>query len=310
MVTYTLRRLALTVPTVLGVVVVVWLLIHLMPGDPVEVMLGETAARADRDTLRAQLGLNRPLAEQFSTYITGLASGDLGTSIHSRRPVAAVVAERLPATIMLTLAALAVAIAIALPAGIISAVRRGGATDRIALTASLAGVAIPNFWLGPMLIILFSLRLGWLPVAGSGTPAHLVLPALTLGIGAAGILTRMTRAAVLETLGEDYIRTARAKGLGELRVIPRHALRNALSPILTLLGLQVGSLLAGSVITETIFAWPGIGRLIVDGIYTRDYPVVQGCVLVIAIGTVLVNLATDLTYAWVNPRVRYGDAGN
>jgi len=304
---YTAKRLALAVPTILGVVTVVWLLLHLMPGDPVDVMLGETAARADRVALRSELGLDRPLPEQYFSYLAGLAKGDLGRSVYGRQSVAALVAERVPATLLLTLASLLVAILVAIPAGVISAVRRGGAFDNTTMVASLAGVAIPNFWLGPMLIIAFSIELGWLPVAGSGSPAHLVLPALTLGVSAAGILTRMTRAAILETLGEDYVRTARAKGLGEAPILMRHALRNAATPILTLLGLQFGSLLSGAVITETIFAWPGIGRLVVDGIYTRDYPVVQGCVLVIALGYVLVNLATDLAYAWVDPRIRYGD---
>ena len=306
---YAAKRLALAVPTILGVVTVVWLLLHLMPGDPVDVMLGETAARADRVALRRELGLDRPLAEQYLSYLTGLAKGDLGRSVYARKSVASLVAERVPATLLLTLASLLVAILVAVPAGLISAVRRDGVFDNTTLVASLAGVAIPNFWLGPMLIIGFSIQLGWLPVAGAGSPAHLVLPALTLGVSAAGILTRMTRAAVLETLGEDYVRTARAKGLGEALILKRHALRNAATPLLTLLGLQFGSLLSGSVITETIFAWPGIGRLVVDGIYTRDYPVVQGCVLVIALGYVLVNLATDLAYAWVDPRIRYGDDG-
>ncbi len=305
---YCIRRLAAAVPIALGVATVVFLLIHLIPGDPIEVMLGETATIADREALRAGLGLDRPLLEQYGSYLAGLAHRDLGTSIHSGRQVSELLLERLPATLELSLAAFAFAVAIALPAGLLSAKRAGTAVDRASMVASLTAVALPNFWLGPLLIMLFAIELGWLPVSGREGFAHLVLPAFTLGASMAGILTRMTRASVLETVSEEYIRTARAKGASEVSVFAKHALRNALTPVLSLLGLQFGALLAGSVITETIFAWPGLGRLTLEAIETRDYPVVQGCVLLIALAYVAVNLLTDIAYAWVNPRIRYAGA--
>jgi len=306
---YVRRRLLVLAPTVLGVATVVFLMLHIMPGDPVEVMLGETASMADRTELRAHLGLDRPLLAQYAGFLAGLARGDLGTSIHSRRPVSTIVVERFPSTLTLTFAAMLVAVAAAIPVGLLSAARPHGLLDRASLGVSLLGVAIPNFWLGPLLILVFAVQLGWLPVSGTGSPAHLVLPALTLGLSMAGILTRMTRSTVLEALHEDYIRTARAKGATETAIVAKHALANAATPMLSVIGLQFGSLLAGSVITETIFAWPGLGRLTVQAIQTRDYPVVQGCVLVIALSYVLVNLATDLAYAWANPRLRAHDDG-
>ncbi|ROR32305.1 nickel ABC transporter permease [Inmirania thermothiophila] len=299
-------RLGSAAVVVAGVVLVVFLLIHLVPGDPVEAMLGEGATAADRAALRRDLGLDRPLAEQLAAYLGGLARGDLGVSLYARRPVAELVAERLPATLELAAAGLAVALLLALPLGVVAAVRRGGWPDRTAMAFSLAGISIPNFWLGPLLMLLFSLRLGWLPVSGREGPASLVLPALTLGTGLAAVLARMVRASLLEVLAEDYIRTARAKGLPERAVILRHGLRNALLPVATLLGLQLGALLAGAVITETVFSWPGIGSLTVEAIRRRDYPLVQGCVLVIALAYVAVNTLTDLAYAWIDPRVREG----
>lgn len=301
---YCAGRLLSALPTALGVATIVFALLHVMPGDPVEVMLGERATVADHAVLRHELGLDRPLLDQYLGYLNGLAHGDLGTSIHGGRSVAALIGERAPATLMLALAATLAAVVLALPLGIAAARHPHGVIDRLSLSASLLGVAIPNFWLGPMLIIAFAIQLRWLPVSGSGSWSHLILPAVTLGASMAGLLTRMTRTTVLETLHEDYIRTARAKGLDERRVLWRHALRNAATPILSLLGLELGALLAGSVITETIFAWPGLGRLLIDAIYARDYPVVQGCVLVIAVGYVTINLATDLAYAVANPRAR------
>ncbi len=292
-------------PTVLGVATLVFLLLSLLPGDPVEVMLGETATPADRAALRRSLGLDRAVSDRYLSFLGDLLRFDLGNSIHTGRPVSELVGLHFPATAALTLAALVTAIASALPAGLLAASRPHSHADRITLGASLVGVAIPNFWLGPMLIMLFAIDLRWLPVSGTGGAAHLVLPAMTLGLGMAGILTRLVRSTVSETLHEDYIRTARAKGASNALVLWRHALRNALVPLLSVIGLQLGSLLAGSVITETIFAWPGIGRLTVQAINTRDYPVVQGCILTIALTYVLVNLATDLAYAWVNPRMRH-----
>jgi peptide/nickel transport system permease protein len=304
MLEYVTRRLISLVPTVLGVATVVFLLLHVMPGDPVDVILGESASVADRAELRRHLGLERPLLAQYGGFLGGVAKGDLGVSIHGGRAVSDLVLERYPATLMLALAAVAIAVIAALPLGLLGAARPHGVLDRSSLTASLVGVAVPNFWLGPMLIMLFAVELGWLPVSGTGGARHYVLPALTLGLSMAGILTRMTRATVLEALHEEYVRTARAKGLSEVAVLCKHALANAATPMISIVGLQFGALLAGSVITETIFAWPGLGRLTVQAIQTRDYPVVQGCVLVIALSYVLVNLLTDLAYAWANPRVR------
>jgi peptide/nickel transport system permease protein len=299
-----LRRLALTLPTILAAATLVFLLVHLVPGDPVDVMLGETAAPADREALRRTLGLDRPLLAQYAAFLGGIATGDLGRSLVHGTPVASLLAARFPATVELTLAALAVAVALALPLGLAAAARPGTWLDRGSVGFALLGVSVPGFWLGPMLILLFAIDLRWLPVSGRGTLAHLVLPACTLGLGMAAILTRMTRASVLEALGEDYVRTARAKGVGRRAIVTRHALRNALAPVVTILGLQFGALLAGAVITETIFAWPGLGRLLVDAINQRDYPVVQGCILVIAASFVAAGALADLVNLWLDPRTR------
>jgi peptide/nickel transport system permease protein len=286
-------------------VTLVFLFVHLIPGDPVEVMLGETASAADKEALRRQLGLDDPLWRQYTGFIGGLFHGDLGRSLYEDSAVIDLIAARLPATFELTLGAMIVAIMIALPLGIVAAVRKNSWLDRFALAASLLGAAMPSFWLGPLLILYFSIDLGLLPVSGRGGLSHLVLPAFTLGSGLAAILTRMVRSALLEAVGEDYIRAARAKGLAESAVWGRHALRNALLPVVTVIGLQFGALLAGSIITETIFAWPGLGRLTIQAIQTRDYPLVQGCILSISLGYILVNLATDILYTFVDPRIRY-----
>lgn len=298
------RRLALLAPTVLGVVTLIFFLIHFIPGDPVELMLGETASTADLGRLRADLGLDRPVAEQFGTFLLGLLRGDLGDSFFYRRPVTEVILEKLPATLELAAAAMVLALFLALPLGIAAAVRKGSLTDRAAMLASLVGISMPNFWLGPLLIILFSIKLGWLPVSGREGPMSIILPALTLGTALAALLSRMTRSAMLDVLGEDYLRTARAKGLPEKLVIVKHALRNALLPVLTIVGLQFGALLSGAVITENVFAWPGIGTLLIQAINARDYPLVQGCVLVIALGYVAANFLTDLLYSLSDPRVK------
>ncbi len=302
---YLIRRLLLLIPVVLGVVTFVFFIIHLIPGDPVDLMLGETAREAERAALTHHLGLDKPLSEQYLRFLGGLLSGDMGNSLRSGEPVAKIIARRLPATIQLGAAAMILALLIALPAGVISATRQYSAWDHGSMFLALFGVSMPNFWLGPILIIIFSLQLGWLPVSGKGGFLHLILPAVTLGTALAAILTRMTRSNLLETLGEEYVRTARAKGLKERAVIWKHALGNALIPLITVLGLQVGVLISGSIITETIFAWPGVGRLTVEAIWMRDYPVVQGAVLVIALGYVLVNLAVDVLYAAVDPRIRF-----
>jgi peptide/nickel transport system permease protein len=291
---------------VFGVCTLVFLLLHLVPGDPVDAMLGESARPADRAALRASLGLDQPLLEQYTRYLVGLARLDLGQSFQDQRPVSAVLAERLPATLQLAAAALLLALVLAIPLGVLAAKHRGGPIDGAAMSFSLLGISLPNFWLGPLLILVFSLWLGWTPVSGNDGAVSLVLPAITLGTGLAAVLARMVRASVLEVLGEDYIRTARAKGLSEAAVLRRHALRNAWLPVLTLVGLQLGGVLGGAVITETVFAWPGVGSLLVESIQSRDYPVVQGCVLLISVLYVLVNAATDLAYARVDPRIRLG----
>jgi peptide/nickel transport system permease protein len=299
-----LRRLAWTLPIMLGVVTLVFFLLHLVPGDPVDLMLGENALPGDRQALRAQLGLDRPLGEQYARYLGRTLTGDLGRSAHSQEPVALLIAERLPATAELMLGAIAVALFLALPIGIFAAWHHGRWFDQAAAAFGVLGAAVPNFWLGPMLILLFAIRLDWLPVNERGGPANLVLPALTLGTGMAALLSRMTRASLVSALGEDYIRSARAKGLGEPAVVLIHGLRNALIPVITVLGLQVGALLSGAIITEGIFDWPGLGSLVLEAIRSRDYALVQGCVLCIATTYVLVNLATDLLYGWADPRIR------
>ena len=300
-----LHRLLLFLPTLLGAVTLVFALIHVVPGDPVEAMLGETASSTDKETLRRELGLDQPLPRQYVRFLTDLAQGDLGRSLYQQAGVSALIARRFPATLELALAALGIAIALALVLGITAAARRDSWVDRLALLFSMLGLAMPNFWLGPLLMIVFSIELGWLPVSGRGGPAHLILPALTLGMALAAILTRMVRSGLLETIREDYIRTARAKGLRERSVWLKHALRNSLLSVVTVIGLQFGSLLAGSIITESIFSWPGLGRLTLEAIQTRDYPLVQGCVLAIAVSYLFVNLTTDLLYRLVDPRIRY-----
>jgi len=303
---YLARRLLLTVPVLLGVVTAVFLIMHLVPGDPIDVMLGEAAAPTDRAALRTALHLDDPLPVQYGRYLGGVCRGYLGESIRDHRPVTALIIERLPATLELLAGGLAVALIIALPTGIIAALRAGRPADAALRWLAVGGVAMPNFWLGPLLILLFAIGLGWLPVSGRGDLSHLVLPSVTLGTGMAGILMRMTRSGWLEALGEDHVRTARAKGVSEAAVVLKHTGRNATLPLLTVIGLQTGALLGGAVITETIFAWPGIGRLTLTAIQSRDYPLVQGCVLFIAAGYVLVNLVVDLLYGVIDPRVRVG----
>jgi len=303
---YFLRRLLILIPTVIGAVTLVFFFLHMIPGDPVEVMLGETAQQADKEKLREELGLNLPLHIQYGRFVMGALRGDLGDSYFYRRPVVRVIAERVPATFELALAAFLVAGLIAIPLGIVSALREGTALDSASALFSLLGVSMPNFWLGPLLIILFSLKLGWFPVSGRGGLGSLVLPAVTLGTALVAILSRMTRSSLLERLGEDYLNVARAKGLPEWKVILKHALRNALIPIITIMGLQFGALLSGAIITENVFSWPGVGTLLINAIEARDYPLVQGCVLFISLSYVLVNLLTDLLYGWVDPRIRFG----
>jgi ABC-type dipeptide/oligopeptide/nickel transport system permease component len=282
----------------------VFLMIHIVPGDPVEQMLGEGAAPGELAQLRHSLDLDQPLLQQYGHYLKGLAHGDLGQSLKYQAPVRKIIFDRYPATLQLAFLALIVCAAIAIPAGIFAAHRRGHAADRAVGLFTLFGLAIPNFALGPILILVFSIELGLLPVSGRGSVLSYILPAATLGAALAAILTRMVRGAMLEELSADYVRTARAKGLGTAAVLFRHAFRNALIPVITILGLQFGTLLAGTIVTETIFSWPGIGRLTVQAISSRDYPLLQGCILVISVSYVLVNLLTDLLYSFIDPRVR------
>jgi len=297
-------RILSALVVMLGVVTIVFLFLHLIPGDPVDVMLGESARPADRVALRQALGLDRSLPMQWKGYMGGLLRLDLGQSLHSRRPVTDLLAERIPETARLAAAGLLIAVMLALPLGSLAALRRDTGWDRGAMALAMLGVSIPNFWLGPVLILVFSLWLGWFPVSGDEGPAALVLPAITLGTALAAILSRMLRSALLEVLGEDYIRTARAKGLHPLQVVMKHALRNAGLPLLTILGLQLGTLLGGAVITEAVFSWPGLGSLTIEAIQNRDYPVVQGCVLVISLAYVGVNALTDILYTVLDPRIR------
>ena len=299
------RRLLLTIPVLLGVATLVFSLIHLVPGDPVQAMLGDSASPNDIADLRGRLGLDRPLYEQYGSFLKGLAKGDLGVSLRTNQPVAAAIAERLPATVELASAAMIVAVLFAIPLGILAAVHAGTHVDHLATTLALVGISMPNFWLGPLLAIVFSVTLGWLPVAGRGTLPHLVLPSITLGAPLSAVLARMTRASVLEELRELYVLAARARGVSKARAVLRHAFRNSLIPIVTVLGLQIGAVLTGAVITETIFAWPGVGRLLIQSISFRDYPMVQGCILLIAITYVSMNLLTDVVYGLLDPRIRY-----
>jgi peptide/nickel transport system permease protein len=312
---FLVRRLLLLVPVLMGVSVIVFLVLHLAPGDPAEIMLGSQATQADRMRLRADLGLDDPLYVQYARWMGHVVQGDLGRSLWMRRPVLGEVLTRLKATLLLTATALVISSIGGVALGILSATRPNSLLDRTSAVASLFGASMPVFWLGIVLMVIFSLNLGWLPASGMYAPygggdladlaKHLVLPAVTLAAASITIVARLTRAAMLEVLGQDFIRTARAKGLVERSVVVRHALKNALVPIVTVIGVQAGYLLGGAVLTETVFAWPGVGTLMVQGILARDIPLVQGCVLVVALTFVLVNLTVDLLYAALDPRIRY-----
>jgi ABC-type dipeptide/oligopeptide/nickel transport system permease component len=305
MIRYISTRLLFALPALWLIVTLVFLLSHIVPGDPVQQMLGEGARAEDLQQLRHSLGLDVPLPTQYGRYIAGIVHGNLGESFRFQEPVTRVVLEHYPATLELAIVALLVCVAIGIPAGLLAAERRGTSTDHAVGVLTLFGLSVPNFALGPVLILVFSVIFGWLPVSGRGGVSHLILPAITLGAGLAAILTRMVRISVIEELSSDYVRTARAKGVSPAGVLFRHAFRNALIPILTILGLQFGTLLAGTIVTETIFSWPGIGRLAVQAIGARDYPLLQGCILLIAVSYVFVNLLTDMVYAFVDPRVRF-----
>jgi ABC-type dipeptide/oligopeptide/nickel transport system permease component len=302
---FLLRRVLLTIPVLLGVATLVFALIHLVPGDPAQAMLGDSAAPSDVAELRTKLGLDRPLLAQYQRYMVGLIRGDLGTSFRYGTPVRREIAQRMGPTTELALTAMVVAVVIAIPLGVLAALFRGTAIDQAATTASLLGMAMPNFWLGPALALIFAAGLGWLPVSGSGTWAHLVLPSVTLGAALAAITARMTRASLGDELRELYVLAARARGLSRTRAVVAHAFRNSLIPVVTILGLQLGAVLTGTIITETIFAWPGVGRLLIQAINFRDYPLVQGCILLISVTYVTMNLVVDVAYAWLDPRIRY-----
>jgi ABC-type dipeptide/oligopeptide/nickel transport system permease component len=297
-------RLGIALPAIWLILTMVFMLVHIVPGDPVQQMLGEDARPEDLNNLRHALGLDQPILTQYFHYMTGLVRGDWGKSFHFQSSVLALVLHRYPATLELALTAMLVCAAIAIPAGVSAARNRGKARDHAIGVLTLLGLSVPNFALGPVLILLFSITLGWLPVSGRGGISHLILPAATLGAALAAILTRMVRGSMIEELGSDYVRTARAKGLSERAVLYRHAFPNALVPIITILGLQFGTLLAGTIVTESIFSWPGIGRLTVQAIQSRDYPLLQGCILVIALSYVVVNLFTDVVYSLIDPRIR------
>ena len=312
---YLLRRLLHLGPVLIGVSLIVFLVLHLTPGDPAEVMLGSQATQEDLSRLRAQLGLDQPLYVQYLSWVSHVVRGDLGRSLWMKRPVLAEVLERFKATLLLTATALVLSTAGGIALGIAAATRANSLLDRLSAVASLFGASMPVFWLGIVLMVVFSLWLGWLPASGMWTPyggggardllAHLVLPAVTLAAASVTIIARLTRSVMLDVLGQDYVRTARAKGAGEWAVVVRHALKNALIPIATVVGVQAGYLLGGAVLTETVFAWPGVGTLLIQGILARDVPLVQGAVLVIACSFVLVNLAVDVLYAYLDPRIRY-----
>ena len=305
MLRYLVRRLLLTIPVLLGVATLVFALIHLVPGDPAQAMLGEGAAPEELVKLRHSLGLDQPLLAQYKSFLSGIARGDLGTSFRYNTPVTSQIREKLPNTAKLAVAAMVLAIVFAIPLGILAAVFRGTIVDYSAMTVALVGISMPNFWLGPLLAILFAVRLGWLPVSGTGSIWHLVLPAVTLGAALSAILARMTRASLLEELRELYVLAARARGVSRTRAVLGHAFRNSLIPIVTIIGLQFGAVLTGTIITETIFAWPGLGRLLIQAINFRDYPLVQGCILFISVTYVAMNLLTDLAYGFLDPRIRF-----
>ena len=307
MLTYLARRVLAVVPVLFGVTLAVFSMLFLVPGDPIKMMLAEFVTSPDQIAqMRAQLHLDEPLPQQYGRFVANALRGDLGTSIRSRRPVATEIAENVASTAQLALASMAVAIAIGVPLGLLAALFRNTWLDVGSMVVALLGVSMPSFWLGLLMIFVFSLHLAWFPATGGGDLLHLVLPSLTLGTIASAIIARLTRSSMLEVLGQDYVRTARAKGLAWWGVVVRHALKNALIPIITIFGLQFGNLLAGAVIVETVFSRPGLGRLIVGGILAKDFPLVQGTVLFVAASYVMINVLVDVAYAFVDPRIRVG----
>ena len=307
---YILRRLLLTVPVIIGVSVIVFSLIRLLPGDPARALAGVQATPEYIEQVRERYGLNDPLYVQYGRFMAGLVTGDLGVSTFSRRPVTTEIGERFPRTLILASISLVIATVVGVSAGIVSATRRNSIFDNASMLVALVGVAAPVFWMALMLQLLFSVQLGWLPATGMGGVRHMVLPSITLGMASAALMARITRSSMLDVLRQDFITTARAKGLAERVVVYKHALKNALIPVVTVLGLQFGILLGGAVLTETVFAWPGVGRLLVDAILRRDYPVVQGTVMLLALLFVVINLVVDVIYAYLDPRIHYQGQSN
>jgi peptide/nickel transport system permease protein len=305
MLRYTLQRILMLVPVLFGVALVSFSLLHLVPGDPAEILAGQEATKEAVDRIRAEYGLDQPLVIQFVRFVGNTVRGDLGISIQSRHPVGELLIQRLGFTLQLSLASILVASTIGLLAGIVSSTRQYSVFDAASMLGALFGISMPIFWLGILLILIFAVKLHWLPSGGTGSLRHLILPALALGSASAAVIARMTRASMLEVTRQDYIRTARATGYAEAVVIFRHALKNAMIPVLTVFGLEFGYMLGGAVLTETVFSLPGIGRLLVEGIFARDYPVVQGAMMLVATTFVLVNLLTDVAYAFFDPRIRY-----
>lgn len=304
---YFVLRLLGLVPTMLLVTVCVFFFVHLLPGDPAQLAAGPEADEETVQMVRERLGLDRPLPEQFVLFVKKTVTGDFGISIRSQRPVIDEVADRFGPTLLLTVAAMVWAVAFGLLIGVVSAVKRGRWPDRLGMAFAVSGISMPPFALGILLMEVFSVWLGWFPTVGAESWRHYVLPSITLGAGVAAVMARFTRSALIEVLSEDYVRTARAKGLPARQVLSRHALRNALIPVVTMMGLQFGFLLGGSIVVEKVFNWPGMGRLLVDAVEMRDYPVMQTCVLLFSMEFLLINLAVDLLYGWLNPSIRYGN---
>ncbi len=302
---FLIRRILLFIPVLLGTLTLAFSIIHFIPGDPVDIILGENALPADKEALRKALKLDLPLHKQYIAFLSGFFKGDLGYSIYTKQPVIRTVMERYPATIELALASIIFSVLFSFPLGIIAAIYKDRWPDHISRFFSLAGLCMPNFFLAPILIIIFSIELGLLPVSGTGGVQNIILPSITLGLGMSSILTRMIRSSLCEVLNDDYIRGAKAKGVDNFSILLKHALPNAFIPVLTILAMQFGSLLAGSIITETIFSWPGVGRLVIQSIYARDYPLLQGCLIFISLSYQFINLILDLLYAFIDPRIRY-----
>jgi peptide/nickel transport system permease protein/oligopeptide transport system permease protein len=305
MLNYLIKRLLSTIPVLIGISLLLFFMLRMLPGDPAQVLAGQMATPEEIENIRRQLGLDRPIYEQYVTYLSRLARFDLGRSARTQNPVTEEIWARLPNTLLLAVVAITLACLLGIPAGIISAVRPYSWIDYLVTTSALFGMSMPVFWLGLMLVVVFSVILKWLPAGGTGSWQHVILPSVTLAAFVVAFISRMTRSAMLETLAQDYTTTARSKGLKERVVVIKHALKNAMIPIITVVGLQFGLLLGGAVLTETVFAWPGLGRLIVDSILARDYPVIQGAILIFGLLYIMVNLVVDLIYALVDPRIRY-----